>query len=263
LSRREPLWPVSRLSRIAPQPNEAASTTRKPAKLAKSAANTFFRHPQSSTVSETPSYPAYEAMDDLSKPPIEGVEPPDGEDLTHDEVVAAVDGLSPLDRGRLDGIERRHLDGTDFKEGDLLHAAICSALLGNKKCPRATAFIAFLVQSMRNIAGRRRKELLRQVPIVRGAEADGDGIDIKDEGLDPEDELIRAEEEKRAAEIWAVLEPLYAPDEQIQLVLLGWEEGIRGKKLRELVGVTQAQLDYIIKRIRRLAAKHYPRGWRS
>jgi hypothetical protein len=67
---------------------------------------------------------------------------------------------------------------------------------------------------------------------------------------------------KPAAEVWAVLEPLYRDDEEIQLVLLGWEERMRGKELREFVGVTQNQLDYIIKRIRRIAAKHYPKGWR-
>ena len=37
-------------------------------------------------------------------------------------------------------------------------------------------------------------------------------------------------------------------DERIQLVLLGWDEGMRGKQLREFVGVTPTELDYIIKR---------------
>jgi hypothetical protein len=58
-----------------------------------------------------------------------------------------------------------------------------------------------------------------------------------------------------------VLEPHYGDDERIQLVLLGWEESMRGKELREFVGVTQDQLDYIVKRIRRISAKHYPKGW--
>jgi hypothetical protein len=44
--------------------------------------------------------------------------------------------------------------------------------------------------------------------------------------------------------------------------ILGWEDSMRGQELREFVSVTQSELDYIIKKIRRIAAKHYPQGWR-
>jgi hypothetical protein len=74
-------------------------------------------------------------------------------------------------------------------------------------------------------------------------------------------QVIQAEQERRAAEVWAVLEPLYAVEEEIGLVLLGWEEDMRGKELREFAGVTQDRLDYLIKKIRRIAAKHFPKGW--
>jgi DNA-directed RNA polymerase specialized sigma24 family protein len=203
-------------------------------------------------------------MDDVTEPPITDLAPPDAGHLTYEEVLAAIDDLSDLDRARLDRLEQRHLGGTDFVEGDLLHEAVCSALLEEKKCPRATPFIAFLALSMRNIAGRRRKKLRRQVPIAGGSRQDevDDEFDIADDTPGAEEEIIRAEDEKPAAEVWAVLEPIYRDDEEIQLVLLGWEERMRGKELREFVGVTQAQLDYIIKRIRRIAAKHYPKGWR-
>jgi len=35
---------------------------------------------------------------------------------------------------------------------------------------------------------------------------------------------------------------------------------MRGKELREFVGVTQDRLDYIAKKIRRIAARHFPKG---
>lgn len=201
-------------------------------------------------------------MDDVTEPPLPDLAPPDAEHLDYDEVVAAVDGLSVLDQARLDRLETRHLEGTDYAEGDLLHEAVCAAILGDKKCPRTTAFIAFLAQSMRNIAGRQRKKLRRQIPLADGATQDDDdeGFELQDDKPDAEQDVIRAQNDKRAAEVWAVLEP-HCRDEQIQLVLLGWEENMRGKDLREFVAVTQDQLDYIIKRIRRIAAKHYPKGW--
>lgn len=202
-------------------------------------------------------------MDNVTEPALTDLVPPNAEHLTYEEALTAIDALSALDQAKLGRLERRHLSGTDFAEGDLLHEAICSALFGEKKCPRETPFVAFLLQSMRNIAGRRRKQLRRQVPIAGGATQDegDDEFDIKDDAPGAEEEIIREEDENRAAEVWAALQSLYGSDEQIQLVLLGWEEGVRGKDLREFIGVTQAELDYIIKRIRRIADKAYPKGW--
>ena len=104
-------------------------------------------------------------MNELSAPPPGPPDPPASELLAYEEVLAALDGLTPLDLARLDAIERRYLNGTDFAEGDLLQEAMCAALFEEKKCPRSIRFIAFLVQSMRNIAGHRRDRLLLQVPI--------------------------------------------------------------------------------------------------
>jgi DNA-directed RNA polymerase specialized sigma24 family protein len=205
-------------------------------------------------------------MKDVTQPAITDPAPPDPAHLAYDEVVAAIAGLSALDLARLDRLELRHLGGTDLKEGDLLHEAICSALVGKKKCPRTTPFIAFVAWSMRNIAGRQRRRLRRQVPIGGGTardddEHDDDEFDIPDGSADAEEQLLRAENDQRAAEIWAVLEPHYRDDEQMQLVMLGWEESMRGKELREFVGVTQDRLDYLAKKIRRIAARLYPKGW--
>lgn len=202
-------------------------------------------------------------MDDVTEPPMMDLPSPDTEYLDYDEVVAAIDGLSVVDRARLDRLELRHLAGTDFAEGDLLHDAVCAAILGHKNCPRTKSFIAFLAQSMRNIASRQRKKLRRQVPLAGASTQENDGdeeFELEDDKPNPEQELIQSQNGKRAAEVWAVLKPHYRDDEQIQLVLLGWEESMRGKELREFVGVTQDQLDYIVKRLRRIAAKHYPKG---
>jgi DNA-directed RNA polymerase specialized sigma24 family protein len=202
-------------------------------------------------------------MDDVTNPAITDPATPDAEHLNYEQVVAAVDGLTDLDRARLAKVEQRHLAGTDFAAGDLVQEAICAALFEKKKCPRNTPFLAFIAQSMRNIAGRRRKRLKRRVPIAGGATQDDadDEFDLEDDTPGAEVQIIRAETEKRAAEVWAALEPLYTVDDEVSLVLLGWEEDMRGKELREFAGVTQDRLDYIIKKIRRIAAKHYPKGW--
>ena len=126
-----------------------------------------------------------EAMDYVGLPPPEASASAP-EHLTYDEVASALDGLTPLDLARLDAIERRYLGGTDFAEGDLLQEAMCSALFEEKRCPRTTRFMAFLVQSMRNIAGHRRNRLRQQVPIEDATTGERKSkFELKDSGTEP------------------------------------------------------------------------------
>lgn len=201
-------------------------------------------------------------MDEVSAPPPGPPGPTAAEHLTYEEVLAALDGLMPLELARLSGIERGHLGGTDFGDGELLQEAMDAALLEEKRCPRLVSFIAFLAQSMRNIAGRRRVALLRQIPPEDAKTGDGkDKSPLRDSGLSPEGVAIQAEQTRRASEVWAKLGPQYSADEEMSMVLLGWEDDMRGEQLRDFVGVDQTRLDYLIKKIRRIARREYPKGW--
>lgn len=201
-------------------------------------------------------------MDHVGVPPPEASAPAP-EHLAYDEVALALDRLTPLDLARLDAIERRYLGGTDFAEGDLLQEAMCSALFEEKRCPRTTRLMAFLVQSMRNIAGHRRNRLQQQVPIEDASFGERKSrFELEDSGPSPEDAAIRAEQERRASEVYAALNVHYGADEEMSMVLLGWENDMRGEALRDFVGADQARLDYVIKKIRRIARREYPKGWR-
>jgi hypothetical protein len=201
-------------------------------------------------------------MDHVDAPSPEAAALPP-EHLTYEEVLLALDGLTPLDLARLDAIERRHLDGTDFADGDLLQEATYAALLEEKTCPRSVHFVAFLAQSMRNIAGRRRKRLQQQVPPEDATTGTGKYKSaLQDAGPGPEQTMVQVEQDHRASEVWTVLNAHYGADEEMGMVLLGWENDMRGEELRDFVGVDQARLDYVIKKIRRIARREYPRGWR-
>ena len=69
--------------------------------------------------------------------------------------------------------------------------------------------------------------------------------------------------EQEAGDTVSVIHGSFAGDEQAQMLVLGWSEGYRGKELRELLGVDQAALDYVIKRVRRAMMKRYPHGWKK
>jgi DNA-directed RNA polymerase specialized sigma24 family protein len=187
-----------------------------------------------------------------------GSEPvtPDGF-LDSVDIVEASGSLSPENRLKLDAIERVALRGTDLSPRDLLHEALCAAIMGDRKCPRHVPFMAFIVQTMRSIASHHREKRRRE-PADGGAAQEAQEAQpvFSAAASDPEQMLIERESEDTVGAIHDCFEG----DEEAQMVVLGWSEGYRGKELRDFVGVDQAALDYAIKRIRRTMTKRYPNG---
>jgi len=183
-----------------------------------------------------------------------------GEFLDSEDISEAFDSLSAEHRLKLQEIERVALRGTNLSPGDLLHEALCAAIMGDRRCPRNVPFMAFIVQTIRGIASRHREKHLRE-PADGGATQETQGARPVFSGavLDPEQVLIGRESENTVTAI----HNSFDGDEQAQLVILGWSEGYRGKELRDFVGVDQAALDYAIKRIRRIMTKRYPNGWKN
>jgi DNA-directed RNA polymerase specialized sigma24 family protein len=199
-------------------------------------------------------------MNHASAPVTDEVSEPECRHLAPEEVLERLDSLSPEDKRKLKLIELRRLSGTDFQAGLLYQEAVCQALLVERRCPRDVSFVAFLAQSMRSIASHRRKELVRQIPMERD---DGAGkrmdLAIAADQLNPEETLIEREAADVVEEIYKLLEG----DEEAQLTVLAVADGKKGKSLRDELGIDQARFDYIMKRIRRAAAKKYPKGWPS
>ncbi len=199
-------------------------------------------------------------MNHASAPLAGGLSEPEGRHLAPEEVLERLNSLSGEDKRRLKLIELRRLSGTDFSDGLLYQEAVCQALLGERRCPRAVSFAAFLAQSMRSIASHRRKKLSMQVPTSKH---DGSGrlvdLPIAADQLDPEETLIEREAADAVGDLYKLLEG----DDEAQLTILAIADGKKGKDLRDELGVDQARFDYIMKRIRRAAAKKYPKGWPS
>ena len=178
--------------------------------------------------------------------------------LDSEDISETFDSLSPENRLKLYEIERIALRGTDLLPGDLLHEALCAAIMGDRKCPRDVSFMAFIVQTMRSVASHHREKRWRE-PADGGAaqEAQEARPVFSAAASDPEQMLIERESEDTVG----VIHDCFEGDEQAQMVVLGWSEGYRGKELRDFVSVDQAALDYAIKRIRRTMTKRYPNGW--
>jgi DNA-directed RNA polymerase specialized sigma24 family protein len=180
--------------------------------------------------------------------------------LDSEEISEAFGSLSTENRLKLDAIETVYLRGTDLSPGDLLHEALCAAIMGDRNCPRVTAFMAFIIQTMRSIAGHHRDK--RQREMADGGtsqEIDGAAPAFSAAASTPEQILL----DRESPDTVNAIHDCFDGDEEAQMVVLGWSEGYRGAELREFVGVDQAGLDYAIKRIRRTMTKRYPDGWKK
>lgn len=180
---------------------------------------------------------------------------PAREHLRADEIGPAFNGLSADDKLKLYAIETPLRGGTGFGKGELLREAIWRALEGDRKCPRDVPFMAFLVMTMKSIASHERERRHQTVAAADPPElAAADSADMAI-APSPEDALVAA----------SVLRDIYRElqdDEDAMLVLIGWTDGLRGKALREATGLDDAGLAYAMKRIRTVARKLYPDGWR-
>lgn len=186
---------------------------------------------------------------------------PEPEFLRAEEIGATFDNLSPGDKLKIGAVASRLAGGSGLQGKDILQEALKRILMGKRKCPRDVPFIASLINTMRSIASHAREKAKR---LAFGADADvasdaptrkGNPVGVPS----PEDDMIAAQE---AATVQAIYH-LFDDDDEAKLVLMGWEDGLRGKELREAAGLDQAGLDYAIKRIRTRMRRLYPEGWKT
>lgn len=187
--------------------------------------------------------------------PLVSRQPPAGAFLSGEELLAALDALSPDEKLKLADIEAARLGGTSFTPGELIQEALCRALSGERNCPRDVPFMAFLAQTMRSVASHDREQARRTESIGGDAEYDADPPGAA--AASPEDELMQKQD---AAAVQAI-HGCFEDDPEAQLVLLGWQDGLRGSELREATGLDQGKLDYAIRRIRKRMRSAYPQGW--
>lgn len=180
---------------------------------------------------------------------------PEGDFLSAEDLIAAFDALSPDDKLKLAAIEAIKTGGTRFGRGELVHEAVCRALTGDRNCPRDVPFMAFLVETMRSISHHDREHRRREKSLVGNGSTDVNAVSPAT-SPSPEDYLM---EQQDAAAVQAI-HRVFDDDPEAQLILMGWQDELRGAALRDATGLDQGQLDYASKRIRKKMKKTYPNG---
>ena len=172
-----------------------------------------------------------------------------------DSIVDAYGALGGDEKRKLLNVEGLLRGGTSFGDGELFREALTRAILGERRWPEYVALIAFLIMTMRSIASHERARLGKLVSIDDLMEGEIEkGVSSGGSPPTPEEQVM-------SAETVSTIHSHFEDDEQALLLLMGWGDGLRGKELREFVGMDQDDLDYLSKRVRRTLRRAYPNGW--
>jgi len=194
---------------------------------------------------------------------------------THAEVASAIEALEQGDRVRLLEFAENRIAriGPRAANGrtadDLLQEASQRTLEGTRSWnPKQVDLKGFLMGAMRSISSAWAAHYTRnqRSPDYAPSESntgsnpsDGNGRSVID-GLtsqtpSPEDELIRSEEANERAKIADQIEEAFADDEDALTVILGLEDGMSLRAIRDEFGWEDNRIRATVRRIKRMAKR--------
>ena len=182
----------------------------------------------------------------------------DKDALSLDEVKAALNALTPIDKA---GLSRAaeflcFINGLDQPD-DLLQEALTRTLAGQRRCRRNLAFIPFLYGSMRSIASAAAKAV-RRSRIDPFAELD-DAEEAEELSTDAVD-FVDPERLASARDSLKKLGELFTHDEEVLILIEYMASGLRGEELRKSLGLSKTEHDTIRKRMHR-QSKPFAKIW--
>jgi hypothetical protein len=180
--------------------------------------------------------------------------PPADDCLSLAEVDAALRALSPADWERALRLARFRAGGlADWTGESLLSEALAKLLAGERVWRRGVSALQTLKNVLHSLASNDRKKQTG-APIDRFAT-----VDVGAGGTEDEDHMpgVIAVDDRSPESIvdgrsqLVAIEKLVADDEDAQMVLMAWSEGIRGKAAAEDLGFDMKRYDAARKRLER------------
>lgn len=180
--------------------------------------------------------------------------PPADDSLSLAEVDAALRALPPADWERALRLARFRAGGlADWTGESLLSEALAKLLAGERVWRRGVSALKTLKNVLHSLASNDRKKQTG-APIDRFAT-----VDVGAGGTEDEDHMpgVIAVDDRSPESIvdgrsqLVAIEKLVADDEDAQMVLMAWSEGIRGKAAAEDLGFDMKRYDAARKRLER------------
>jgi hypothetical protein len=182
----------------------------------------------------------------------------DGDRLTVAEVQDSINAISHADMGRLVDAAQGFSSLCGIPWGELLQEAFTRALEGRRTCERGTPpvpFICGVMQSFVSQENEARKDGFRPTVLIRNGEPFLPDAPTDDPS--PERSAISAIDDRA---VLAKIEAAAAGDEQLQLLIEGIYDDMRGEQLEELLGVDKKGLAALRKKLKRLLKQIRPSG---
>lgn len=158
---------------------------------------------------------------------------------TQQELRAAIEGLSPTDKIRLEKLAKSRsarLGASNWEE--LLQEAIVRALAGGRPWPKRIPLVAFLAEVMRSIASDWARQSARAVPLP------ADENELPADDPSPDRSAV-------ARVLLGKLEAEFAEDAEVRALLNGLYAGETAPETMKRTGLALAQYDAARKRLRR------------
>lgn len=179
---------------------------------------------------------------------------PPSEHASIDEVVTALDALTPEDLLRLRQLAKlRSTALVVMGWEDLLNEAIRRVLEGARLWPKAVPFIAFMVQTMRSIASEERREQQTHATVAEADLVGADGTPLSLDQLSSNE--VDPPRETAARQLLGRIESLFTGDQAALAVLRGFALGLTPEEIQEAGSLSTTQYATTQRRIRRALAR--------
>lgn len=186
---------------------------------------------------------------------MDGQDPQDlvakGEDtLSVAEFETAFGALSQVDLIRLRHVALYFANRGGGEADDLLQEALARVLEGRRSCPREVSIVQFvggIVRSLTSEANETLRKGLGPVPMAAGV-----AEHAEHDGPSPEREVASLIDD---GAVLTKVQAMIAGDDELELLVEGICDGMKGRELEELLGIDSKRLAAVQRRLRRTLAE--------
>lgn len=181
----------------------------------------------------------------------------DADHLSVDEVREAIRQLGTGDAAKIRQVARWFERRCGMPADDLMQEAFVRMMGGRRRVPRGPDFVAVVLQVIRSIASGETDAIAKGQREVRSIPNGMDGPEMVDSSPSPACMVLSAHD---GGQILTTIDHLVEDDEELQLLVEGLCDGMKGEELVLLLEVDSKGLATIRKRLKRKLLSAFPKG---